>query len=195
MNKTVLQDPDPGADRAAQAEWMRAIAEAQDEDAFARLFAFFAPRLKSYLMREGAADEAAEEIAQEVMTTVWRKARSYKPEAGAVSTWIFRIARNRRIDQLRRGNRPELDPDDPFFHPPAEMAPDRALEGGQRDAIIRRALGELPQDQQETMRLAFYEGLSQSEIAETRRIPLGTVKSRFRLAFEKLRAALDEAGL
>jgi len=186
-----MNDAGQQADRETQIGWMQAIAERQDRAAFARLFDFFAPRVKSYLLREGADDEAAEDIAQEVMLTVWRKARSYDPRAGAVSTWIFRIARNRRIDQLRRLNRPDLDTDDPSLRPPDPDAPDHAMEGVQRDAVVRDAIAGLPDDQRETLFLAFYEGLSQSEIAETRRVPLGTVKSRFRLAFQKIREALD----
>ena len=174
---------------------MQAVAERRDETAFAELFSFFAPRVKSYLLREGAADDAAEEIAQDVMATIWRKAKQYDPRAGAVSTWIFRIARNRRIDQLRRLARPELDAEDPFFHPPEAEAPDEAVSGTERDEIVRNAIAELPEEQQETLKLAFYDGMTHSEIAEARNLPLGTVKSRFRLAFGKLKEALDDGGL
>lgn len=174
---------------------MQAIAEHRDESAFVQLFCYFAPRVKSFLLRQGAEDDQAEEIAQEVMTAVWRKAKSYDPSQGAVSTWIFRIARNRRIDLLRRRSPADLDPEDPFFAPPAAPDPDQAYEAGERDALIRDAVWTLPEDQREALKLAFYEGLSQTEIAEARNLPLGTVKSRMRLAFSKLRAALDSAGL
>lgn len=183
------------AGREDQAQWMKAIAERRDEAAFIQLFSYFAPRVKSFLLRQGAEDDQAEEIAQEVMATVWRKAKSFDPAHGAVSTWIFRIARNRRIDLLRRRTPADLDPEDPFFTPPGQPDPDQAFEAGERDALIRDAVWTLPEDQRETLRLAFYEGLSQSEIAETRNLPLGTVKSRMRLAFSKLRTALDNAGL
>lgn len=179
------------ASREDHIRWMRALADKADEQAFANLFSFFAPRVKSYLMREGAADDEAEEIAQDVMATVWRKARLYDPAAGAVSTWIFRIARNRRIDVLRKGNKPELDAHEPMFQPPAEPDPDSALSGAERDEIVRDAITQLPEEQRETLRLAFYEGFTHSEIAEVSGIPLGTVKSRFRLAFKKLKETLD----
>ncbi len=183
------------AGREDQAQWMRAIAERRDEAAFIQLFCHFAPRVKSFLLRQGADDDQAEEIAQEVMTTAWRKAKSFDPAQGAVSTWIFRIARNRRIDLLRRRTPVDLDPKDPFFAPPAQPDPDQAVEAGERDALVRDAVWTLPEDQREALKLAFYDGLSQTEIAEARNLPLGTVKSRMRLAFSKLRAALDSTGL
>ena len=180
------------ADRARYADLMAQVATRQDRAAFSELFAFFAPRVKSYVLRLGCADAMAEEISQDVMVTVWRKASLFDRRQASVSTWIFRIARNRRIDLYRRAAKPELSEDEPLIQPSAPAAPDEALDASERDARVRAALLELPAEQSDLLRLAYYEGLSQSEIAEKTGMPLGTVKSRIRLAFEKLRKQLDE---
>jgi RNA polymerase sigma-70 factor (ECF subfamily) len=166
-----------------------------DRAAFSQVFAHYAPRVKGYLLRLGLDAAQAEEVAQEVMIAVWRKAASFDPCQASVGTWIFRIARNRRIDVFRREQHRALDPDDPSFRPPAETAPDVAVEAADRDARVRAALAELPDDQRALVREAFYEDLSHSEIADKTGVPLGTVKSRLRLAFAKLRLQLGEAAL
>ncbi len=180
----------PNAERERFADLVEAIAARKDRDAFAELFAYFAPRVKGYVMRLGAPEAAAEEIAQDVMVSVWRKAALFDRRQASVSTWIFRIARNRRIDVLRRTKRPELDPHDPALQPEEEIAPDAALSAAEREERVRAALAELPPEQIELLRAAFYDGLSHREIAERSGVPLGTVKSRIRLAFAKLRARL-----
>jgi RNA polymerase sigma-70 factor (ECF subfamily) len=169
---------------------LAAIASRQDRDAFAELFAFYAPRVKSYLLRLGALDAQAEEIAQDVMVSVWRKAGQYDSTQASPSTWIFRIARNRRIDVLRRTQRPPLDGEDPSLQPPPEMAPDEAVSAAQTEQAVRAVLPSLPEEQLALIRAAFYEGLSHAEIAAQTGLPLGTVKSRIRLALEKLKARL-----
>lgn len=179
-----------GAVRERFADLVEAIAARKDRDAFAELFAHFAPRVKGYVMRLGAPDAAAEEIAQDVMIAVWRKAELFDRRQASVSTWIFRIARNRRIDVLRRTRRPELDAEDPALQPEAEVPPDVAVSAAEREERVRAALLELPPEQVELLRAAFYDGLSHREIAERSGVPLGTVKSRIRLAFSKLRARL-----
>lgn len=178
-----------GADRERFADLMQAIARRQDRDAFAELFAYYAPRVKGYLLRLGAGDAMAEEIAQEVMITVWRKAALFDRTQASVSTWIFRIARNRRIDVARR-NRPDLDPNEPSLSPEAELGADDQLETMEREERVRQVLADLPTEQVDLLRAAFYEGLSHREIAERFALPLGTVKSRIRLAFSKMRARL-----
>lgn len=178
------------ADAARFAALLSAIAARQDRDAFAELFAFYAPRVKSYLLRLGAPDAQAEEIAQDVMVTVWRKAGLYDAAQASPSTWIFRIARNRRIDVLRRTQRPPLDGEDPSLQPTSALAPDEAVSAAQAEAAVRGVLPSLPEEQLVLIRAAFYEGLSHAEIAEKTGLPLGTVKSRIRLALEKLRARL-----
>ena len=177
-------------ERDRLADCVELIAAQRSRSAFAQIFHFFAPRLKSYLMRLGSDAAAAEEIMQEVMLNVWRKAELYDREQASVSTWIFRIARNRRIDTLRRVNKPELDPHDPMLQPAPQEAPDISVNRSQMAAIVRQQLETLPEEYLVLLQAAFYEGLSHSQIAKRLGLPLGTVKSRIRLAFQKLRPGL-----
>lgn len=178
------------AQRDRHADCMAAIAARQSKAAFAELFAFFAPRLKSYMLRLGAADSEAEELAQDVMITVWQKAGMYDRKQASVSTWLFRIARNRRIDAQRRQRRPELTAEDPMLRPPEIDQPEDLMVRGQMDVIVREELVKLPQDQRMLLQAAFYDGLSHTEIAKAFNLPLGTVKSRIRLAFLRLRGEI-----
>lgn len=173
------------------AEEMVKIAETQCRESFASLFSFFAPRLKSYMQQLGADPSQAEELAQEVMVTVWRKAHQYDPDKASVSTWIFRIARNRRIDAHRRTRRPELDPDEPMLRPPDPEEPDVTMNRSQIEDMVRKQLDTLPGEQLELLKAAFYQGMTHSEIAKAFNLPLGTVKSRIRLAFNRLRGQLE----
>lgn len=169
-----------------------AIARAQDRAAFARLFGHFGPRVKSYLLRLGADQGQAEDLTQEVMLAVWRKAPGYDPRLAAPSTWIFAIARNRRIDALRADKRAQLDPDDPALRPEADALPDRALDSGRWETRLAQALRELPPEQAQMLKLAYYEDRSHGDIAQSLRLPLGTVKSRLRLAVGRLRAMFGD---
>ncbi|MCI4644507.1 MAG: sigma-70 family RNA polymerase sigma factor [Hyphomonadaceae bacterium] len=171
---------------------MARIAENRCRTSFAELFEFFAPRLNSYMRQLGADPAEAEELAQEVMITLWRKADQYDPAKASVSTWIFRIARNRRIDAHRRTRRPELDPDEPMLRPPEPEQPDITLDRVQMEERVRAQMETLPPEQLELLRAAFYQGLSHSEIAKAFNLPLGTVKSRIRLAFSRLRGQIEE---
>jgi len=166
------------------------VGERRDREAFAELFRHFAPRVKSYLVRLGAAAELAEEIAQETLLTVWRRAEAYDPEKAAASTWIFTIARNLRIDRARRDNRPLPDEDPSDVNPP--LAPDAILSNIEDEVRVARALEVLSRDQAQVVELAFFAGKPHSEIAADLGLPLGTVKSRLRLAMARLRMALDE---
>lgn len=177
-------------DRAQLDAWVEACAQS-DRTAFAALFAFYAPRVKGYLKRLATDDATAEELAQEVMLTVWRKAKQFDSRQASASTWIFRIARNRRIDMARRAARPGLDADEPLLQPVESEAPDNAAHAREREERVRAALKLLPADQVHLLKLAFFEGLTHSEIAEREGVALGTVKSRIRLAFDKLRGQLD----
>lgn len=167
-----------------------AVATTRDRAAFATLFEHFAPRLKAYLMRAGAPAGAAEDFAQDAMLTVWRKADLFDPARAGAATWIFTIARNRRLDVLRKEARalpvPEisLEPD-----PPGQ--PDDILSGAQEAARLNTAMKQLSSNEVEVLRLAFFEGDAHSEIARRLELPLGTVKSRIRKAMIKLRAALE----
>lgn len=174
-------------------ELLLRVASAGDRDAFNVLFVFFAPRIKGYLMRIGTAADLAEDLAQEAMLKVWRKARLFDPAKASASTWIFTIARNLRIDAARRAAKPALDADDPAFSPEEEPRADVVIERADRDEKIRAAFQSLPPAQLEVVRLHFIEDAPHSEIAERLNLPLGTVKSRLRLAFEKIRKELGDS--
>ena len=180
------------AERARFADLLVAVATQQDRNAYAELFAYYAPRVKSYLLRLGADSALAEEIAQDVMVTVWRKAGLFDRAQASVSTWIFRIARNRRIDLFRRSKRPELDPEEEMVLPSGVPAPDARIEAMETEGRVRAAMKDLPEEQVLLLKLAFYEGLSHSEIAARLGTPLGTVKSRIRLAFARMKARLGD---
>jgi RNA polymerase sigma-70 factor (ECF subfamily) len=166
------------------------VGQTQDKAAFADLFQHFAPRVKSYMLKLGSADEMAEELAQQTLLQVWRKAQLFDPDKAAASTWIFRIARNIRIDVLRKQKH--------FFDDDFDLA---KIEDEQEDAEVKInreqksrhvafALAKLPQDQAKIIRMSFYDGLSHGEIAKQLELPLGTVKSRIRLAFGRLRESV-----
>jgi RNA polymerase sigma-70 factor (ECF subfamily) len=177
---------------ASALDLMAAIAERRDRDAFAQLYAHFTPRLKAYLMRQGTDDGLAEEVAQEAMLTVWHRAGSFDPAKAGVSTWIFTIARNKRIDRLRRERFPEVDPNDPALVPLSPALADSELVRVQDEVRLRQALRALPPEQAELLNLAFFQDKSHSTIADQCSLPLGTVKSRIRLALQRLRNDLKD---
>lgn len=181
----------PSAAEGMNTLLLRVAADA-DRDAFNTLFLFFAPRIKSYLMRIGAAADLADDLAQEAMLRVWRKARLFDPAKASASTWIFTIARNVRIDAARRAAKPDLDPNEPALLPDHELQPDVKIDRAARDAKIRASFGALPPAQYEVVKLHFLDDLAHSEIAERLSLPLGTVKSRLRLAFDKIRKDLGD---
>ena len=159
-----------------------------DRDAFALLFQKYAPRVKSYLIRLGAPASAAEDLAQDAMVSVWRRAASFDPDKAKASTWVFVIARNAWIDRLRR-EKVELayreTADEPLH---SDEAPDDAAVRTQTEANMQAAMAALSEEQKQVVRLAFFEDKPHSEIATVLSLPLGTVKSRLRLALIKLRA-------
>lgn len=161
------------------------IRDHKDEAAFAALFAHFAPRVKSFLMRSGGDAAMAEECTQEVMATLWQKAHLFDPARASVSTWVFTVARNKKIDVLRRQRRPE--PEDLAWGPEAE--PDQAdvVALQQETEQLGEALAELPAKQRDLIEKAYFSDMSHSEIAEATGLPLGTIKSRIRLALDRLR--------
>lgn len=167
-----------------------AIARDADRSAFALLFERFAGRIKAFLIKSGAPGDQAEEVAQDVMVTIWRKAASFDPAKASAATWIFTIARNRRIDVIRRMRRPQPDPEDPSLSPPPQLDAAAEISVAERNARVRRALSSLTEDQRAVVHLAFFAGLSHGEISERVGTPLGTVKSRLRLAFGRLRSEL-----
>lgn len=186
------QEPaSPPPTSLSDADLIRAVA-ARDRAAFVALFERFAGRVKAYAIRAGVGPADADEIAQDVMVSVWRHAADFDPGKAAVSTWIFAIARNRRIDHHRRGARPAPDPEDPLFQPDAEPDGLAVLTAAEREARLQQALDSLPEEQRRVLVASFWRGLSHGEIAAEEALPLGTVKSRIRLAFRHLHALLGE---
>jgi RNA polymerase sigma-70 factor (ECF subfamily) len=181
-------------DAARLSSLIVAVGAERDREAFAELFGHFGPRIKAYLLRSGAAEAQAEELAQEAMIMVWRRAATFDPAKSGASTWIFTIARNKRIDALRRENRPDYDPEDPSLLPTAPEAADRAVEATQESARLAQAIAALPEEQAALVRMAYFEDKAHGQIAEETELPLGTVKSRLRLALGRLRKALNEPG-
>ena len=164
------------------------IRENRSEAAFVALFEHFAPRVKAFLMRSGSDAALAEEIVQDVMTTVWRKAHLFDPARASVATWIFTIARNRRIDALRKIRRPE--PEDLTWGPDHEPEATDIVGLQQESAKLAEALGTLPEKQRLLVEKAYFGELSHREIAAETGLPLGTIKSRIRLALDRLRHAM-----
>ena len=183
---TDLAPAQGGPDREALADLLEAVAGG-DRAAFATLFQRFAPRIKSYMMRLGADPGTADELTQETMLIAWRRAVTFDRRQSSVGTWLFTIARNKRIDAIRRERRPDFDPNDPALVPEAPEAADVAIDAAEREERVRAAMRTLPGEQVELLRLAFYDGLSHRDIAERTGLPLGTVKSRLRLAFGRMR--------
>lgn len=170
---------------------LQRIAVSRDRAAFAALFDSYAPRVKSFMMRKGANPDQAEDLVQETMITVWSKAGLYASDRGGVSTWIFTIARNLRIDRLRREKSNMFTDLDDYDAESLDVAQDDALGRNQEDAQVARALAQIPPEQRELLILSYVEDLPQSEIATRLQIPLGTVKSRMRLAYNRMRKLLE----
>jgi RNA polymerase sigma-70 factor (ECF subfamily) len=182
--------PPPGHSAASDAELVLAVAR-RDRAAFVELFGRYAGRIHAFAMRGGAAADA-DEITQDVMVAVWRHAGSFDPGRAAASTWIYAIARNRRVDAIRRSRRPAPDPNDPLFRPDPAPEAASALAAAERQGRLRAGLAALPPEQRRLLELSFFDGLSHGEIATREGLPLGTVKSRIRLAFRRLRGALGD---
>ncbi|QPC95112.1 sigma-70 family RNA polymerase sigma factor [Mesorhizobium sp. INR15] len=169
------------------------VAAAQDRDAFSALFEYYAPRIKAMMMRRGASSDRAEDLAQETLIRVWHKAAQYDPTRASASAWVYSIARNVSVDVVRREGRAtawiedetlpeEIDPDQPELH----------LLVAERESFVRSRIISLPDEQLRVIRLSFFDGLAHAEIADQLGIPLGTVKSRIRLALQRLRDRLGE---
>ncbi len=178
-------------DEADPARLIQAIATRADRGAFVALFTRFAPRVKAYLLRLGLDNATAEEHAQEVLLVVWRKATQFDPARATAAAWIFTIARNLRIDAARRAQRTPPLPD-PADEPSPEPGADAVLAAEDRSTRVRAALAALPAEQADVIRLAFFDDRPHADIERVLGIPLGTVKSRLRLAISRLRGLLDE---
>ncbi|WP_374763099.1 sigma-70 family RNA polymerase sigma factor [Yunchengibacter salinarum] len=182
---TLLDAPD-------HADLITAIAQDRDRAAFARLFRHFAPRLKAFAMRGGLSGDAAEEIMQEAMVAVWRKAYSYDRQKASPSTWIFTIIRNKRIDYLRRERKPAFTAEDFIHEETTEEGADQSVAVNQELGVLSDRMKTLPPDQMEVIQKAFLEEKSHSQVADELGLPLGTVKSRIRLAITRLRGLMEK---
>jgi len=170
------------------------IAESQDIGSFKKIFEYFSPRLKSFLMKSGAEESIAEEIIQETMTIIWTKADYYDPKVASPSTWIYTIARNKKIDILRKSRKAILEDIETAVLPAVEPKTEENIEHDQKFDLIAQQLDSLPKDQLDLLKMNFFEEKSHGEISELTGIPLGTVKSRIRLALEKIRGKLGKNG-
>jgi RNA polymerase sigma-70 factor (ECF subfamily) len=192
MNRTASRQVEVNTqDSQSRLMWVTHMVKIRDEKdraAFAELFDHFAPRVKGFLMKSGADASLAEECTQDVMATLWHKSHQFDPARASVATWIFTIARNRKIDLLRRQRRPE--PEDLPWGPEAEPDQEDTLALQQETELLGAALRELPEAQRELIEKAYFGDLTHSEIAEETGLPLGTIKSRIRLALERLRHSL-----
>ncbi len=173
------------------------IAKTRDKQAFGIVFDYFAPRLEVYLKRLGLDANAAEEVCQDTMIALWHKAALFDPAKSSLATWLYRIARNRRIDIARRDRLVFFDPTDLSFTETADETPsvDSLMDGKFKEDCVQQALKFLPAEQADLIHMAFYASMTHADIAIKTGLPLGTVKSRIRLAFTKLRRALEQAGV
>ena len=176
-------------DRFTLSKLMLKIKDDRYEIAFSDLFDFLAPKLKAYFIQNGLISENAEELVQEVLSTVWSKSNKYDPSKSAVSTWIYTIARNKKIDFLRKNTRIDFNEDDirEFLYTNNEI--DKIGEGEAKNQVdlINK---ELNLDQRKMIKMNFFENKSHKKIAEELEIPLGTVKSRIRHILIKMQRLL-----
>lgn len=187
---TMKKRQPPSDKLVALGECMSRIANDRDKAAFAELFDHYAPQIRAYsLARDPGSDLVADDLVQEVMTRVWLKASKYNPSLANLNTWIFTLARNCRIDYLRRNSRyvTEIDPTDIFNDMEDEgPGPFQLAQQSRVENSIRAGLEELPREQAEILTKVYLEGKSHQQASEELQLPLGTVKSRVRLALKKL---------
>jgi RNA polymerase sigma-70 factor (ECF subfamily) len=168
-----------------------AVGRRRDREAFAALFRFFAPRLKSYFLRLGSQPRQAEDLVQEAMLRIWERASLFDPGRAQASTWIFTVARNLRRDALRGERHLEADSEALLGALPDPTAgADLLLDASRREERVRAALAALPGEQVEILKLSFFEDVAHAEIARRLGLPLGTVKSRIRRALARLRGEI-----
>jgi RNA polymerase sigma-70 factor (ECF subfamily) len=174
------------------ADLLRRVAERAEPAAFRELYQTYGPRVKAYMMRCGADSATADDLVQDTLLTVWRKAALYADDRGSIATWVFTIARNLRIDRLRRELPWQQLPDERLQEASSDMPADEALYAKERQRRVGAVLAELPDEQRTVVTLSFVDGLSHSAIAEQLSLPLGTVKSRLRLAYQRIRESLGD---
>lgn len=192
---SMTREKAPNDKLVALTECISRIAERQDKSAFTELFDHYAPLIRAYsLAREPGADLVADELVQEVMTRVWLKADKYNAKLANLNTWIFTLARNCRIDYLRRNSRyvSEIDPTDLFNDIEDENpGPFQQVQQTRAAHSIRAGLNELPREQAEILTKVYLEGKSHQQASDELQLPLGTVKSRVRLALKKLAVLVE----
>lgn len=193
MNERSTHCASPAETLSEQTVWMLAVRDQRDREAFGKLFDHFAPRLKGVICRSGQSPAQAEDIVQDVMLTVWRKAEMFDPERAQVSAWIYQIARNRKIDIIRKTNRPVPEELKPVEETTVDASQVVAME--QETRALHQALAKLKPAQRLVVEQAYLGELTHSEIQAETGLPLGTIKSRIRLGLEKLRHELKELGL
>lgn len=186
-DQAIISSRDAPLDSQHMTALLVKVSQERDKQAFAALFQHFAPRVKSYIFKLGSDETMAEELAQQTLLQVWRKAHLFNEEKAAASTWIFRIARNLRLDLIRKEKHYEYDDQDLNLIEDDSDSPETHLDRAEHRAIVRDAIATLPPEQGEIVHLSFYEGLSHGDIADRLGVPLGTVKSRMRLAFKRIK--------
>jgi RNA polymerase sigma-70 factor (ECF subfamily) len=167
------------------------IGKNQDKLAFNNIFRYFAPRLKSFLIKAGSTDSQAEEVIQEVMIAVWTKSSTYDSNKSSVSTWIYTIARNKRIDKIRKEKRHYLSESDEGLEIPVDSTQEKEIFSAQVSNSLKKYMSNLPEEQSKLLRLSYFYNKTHADISEELKIPLGTVKSRIRLALTKMRHLVE----
>ena len=170
---------------------VEAVAKDRSREAFSELFDRYAPKVRFFAMKMGADGPAADEVVQEAMLAVWRKAETFDSSKASFSTWLYTVARNKRITMLRKTPAPAVDPEDPAYEPSAEANQDDHIEATENQEKLSVAISRLPGDQARIVKMSFYEGKAHQEISGELNLPLGTVKSRSRLALAKLRKSVE----
>ncbi len=182
--------PSTASAPAAPEGLLRLVGEQRDRHAFGALYRVFGPKVRAYAHRMGVSSASADDLVQEVMLSVWRKAESYDPSKAAAATWIYTIARNRLLDEFRRTPPPAVQPEAVDDEPSDDPAHELRIDSERAARRVQAAIDALPIEQSEVLRIAYYEGISQRDIATRLGLPLGTVKSRTRLALDRLRDTL-----
>ncbi len=167
------------------------IGKNQDKLAFNSIFRYFAPRLKSFLIKAGSTDSQAEEVIQEVMIAVWTKSSTYDSSKSSVSTWIYTIARNKRIDKIRKEKRHYLSESDEGLEIPVDSTQEKEIFSTQVSNSLKKYMSNLPEEQSKLLKLSYFYNKTHADISTELKIPLGTVKSRIRLALTKMRHLVE----
>lgn len=176
---------------------LKRVAEDDDRAAFREIYNHFAPRIKAYAINQRFGSQA-EVLVQEVMTSVWRNADKYNEDIANASTWIFTIARNQRIDILRRMNRTNAEvviETEELWQIPTEDTTVMSIQQMSTESFVKKSIDTLPEEQMIALRKVYYEGKTHEEVAEELNIPLGTVKGRIRLSLQKLRMMFEAKDL